>query len=164
MVDAGTHQQHHNAPCSKHRTPVQALPDSSIPRFSTVPATCTQKVCAPAEHELTWYSGSSKWLKQVCAVGSLSLWGPALLIVKVGVRLARPLMGTLSLPVTKNSSCFCCSGCKLCTTFQNHWTACQAQPRQSRWSIQQQEPPTLKIYQLCLSRRPQPSWMKTLCR
>lgn len=43
-------------------------------------------------------------------------------MVKRGVRLANPLMGTLSLPVTKDSSCFCFSGDRLCTTSQNHCT------------------------------------------
>ena len=50
------------------------------------------------------YSGSSKWLKQVCAVGNLSVSGPCLPTYSGSV--ANPFTGARSHPVVNCKNCF----------------------------------------------------------
>lgn len=71
---------------------------------------------------LTLYCGSMMWLKHVCAVGKRPPPGPLRAMVNGGDKLARPLMGTRSLPVVKNNNRFFCSTGISPATSQNHRT------------------------------------------
>lgn len=55
------------------------------------------------------YSGRSNWLKQVCAVGSLS-WSSSLSpsMPTMNSMSSRPVIGALSEPVAKVSNCLRC--------------------------------------------------------
>lgn len=63
------------------------------------------------------YSGSSRWLKHVCADGNLPSSEPCREITSLSP--LRPLMGTLSLPVQKMRNLRLVSSSIACTTSQN---------------------------------------------
>lgn len=88
-------QTYHNSPKPS------AFSSASISRCCSVP--------------LLLYAGSSRWLKQVWAVGNRLSSAPLREMTNGGLKCAKPLMGTRSDPVMKNSRRFCCASSRSCT-------------------------------------------------